>query len=131
MTTQRNKKNNTLTNGGNVSQRVAHTTINNYYKDKTHMAQNLKLSGVVTHILAEIGGIGKTGNAWRTKTIVVRTLGEYPKDVAFDLKGDKIDKYGNMLNIGDNVDVDLELDAHTYNNRWFTSVSAWRVTKVM
>jgi hypothetical protein len=95
------------------------------------MAQNLQISGIVKHIAAEINGISNAGKQWRSKTIVITIPGDYSKDVAFDLKGDKIDKFGNNLNIGDNVTVDLDIDAREYNGKWFTTVTAWRVTRIM
>lgn len=63
------------------------------------------------------------------REFVIRTEGDYPQEVMFELIKDKtsvIDKYKQ----GDQVEVHFNIRGREYNGRYFVNLSAWKVDAV-
>lgn len=87
----------------------------------------MELSGKVIQKLPEVGGNSKNGNAWRKQEFILETPGQYPKKVCVALWGDKIDQFG--LQVGEQVNLSVDVESREYNGRWYTEVKAYRVDR--
>lgn len=87
----------------------------------------MEITGKIIAVLPMATGEGKNGQ-WRSQDYVLETAEQYPKKVCFNLYGDKIAQY--PISMGDEVTVSFDIDSREYNNRWYTSVKAWKVAVV-
>ncbi|MFC3416718.1 DUF3127 domain-containing protein [Algoriphagus hitonicola] len=87
----------------------------------------MELSGKVIQKLPEVGGNSKNGNAWRKQEFILETPGQYPKKVCVALWGDKIDQFG--LQVGEQVNLSVDVESREYNGRWYTEVKAYRADR--
>jgi hypothetical protein len=69
-------------------------------------------------------GEGKNG-PWRKQDIILETDGQYPKKVCISIWGDKINE--SMLQIGNMLDIQFDVESREYNSRWYTDCKAWSV----
>ena len=88
----------------------------------------MELKGIIIESLEEQSGISQAGSNWRSKDYIMQVPGKYPKKVCFNLYGDNIDKF--VLGIGQEVNVQFDIDSREWNGRWFTTVKAWKVDSV-
>lgn len=86
-----------------------------------------EISGQIIAVLPTRSGTSAKGTAWSSQTAVITTIEQYPKKVAFDVMGDKIAQFN--LQVGENVTVSYDIDAHEYQGRWFNVVRAWNVVR--
>ena len=87
-----------------------------------------EISGQIIAVLPTKSGTSARGTEWSSQTAVVETKEQYPKKVAFDVKGaDRIAQFN--LQVGDYVTVSYDIDAHEYNGKWFNAVRAWNVVR--
>lgn len=88
----------------------------------------MEIQGKIIAALPEVTGISKTtGNPWKKRDYVLETHDQYPRKVAFDLFGDKVDQY--PLEVGEEVVVSFDIESREYNGRWYTNLRAWKVEK--
>lgn len=88
----------------------------------------MQIIGNVVVVCPVKTGVSQSGKEWASMDFVVEIPGQYPKRVSFNIFGqDKI----NQLNpqVGEQVTVDFDIDAHEYNGRWFNQVGAWKITR--
>ena len=69
-------------------------------------------------------GSGKNGK-WKKQDIIVETDGQYPKKVCITVWGDNIVE--SLLKIGNLLKIDINIESREYNNKWYTSITAWRI----
>jgi hypothetical protein len=69
-------------------------------------------------------GMGKNGQ-WRKQDIIVETNGQYPKKICISIWGDKINE--KQLMIGNQLDIDFELESREFNGKWYTDIRAWKI----
>lgn len=87
----------------------------------------LDVSGKYLKHIGTVTGEGKNG-PWKKAEFLFEYIdGQYPKQVAFTLWGDKIDII-QRLNPGDQVTVSFNAESREYNGRYFTELRAWRVS---
>lgn len=86
-----------------------------------------EISGQIIAVLPTRSGTSAKGTAWSTQTAVITTIEQYPKKVAFDVMNEKIAQFN--LQVGENVTVSYDIDAHEYQGRWFNAVRAWNVVR--
>lgn len=72
-------------------------------------------------------GTSKNGE-WKKQDIIVETDGQYPKKVCIAIWGDKINNA--LLQIGQNLTIDFDIESRLYNNRWYTDIKAWKIESV-
>lgn len=89
------------------------------------MAQ-LTVKGKIIAEMPERSGTGKTGKEWRSKEYVVTEHGEYAKRVCVQVMNDKIDALG--LAVGQEVEIQCDVDAREWNGKWFNSITCWKAT---
>lgn len=89
----------------------------------------MEIKGKITHKLPPVSGVAKSsGNPWKKQDYVLETFDAYPKAVAFDFFGDRVDQYN--LEIGDMVTVSFDLESREYQGKWYTNVRAWKAEKM-
>lgn len=86
-----------------------------------------EISGQIIAVLPTRSGTSAKGTAWSSQTAVITTIEQYPKKVAFDVMNEKIAQFN--LQVGENVTVSYDIDAHEYQGRWFNAVRAWNVVR--
>ena len=84
----------------------------------------MQLTAKLIQILPMQSGNGKNGE-WRKQEIIVETDGQYPKKVCISMWGDKINE--PILQIGNILDINFDVESREYNGRWYTDVKAWKV----
>lgn len=87
---------------------------------------DLKITGEVINVLEEESGQGRNGT-WRKRAFVLKTPGEYPKQVCIIQWGDSIDKF--PVQSGETVTAHIDIQSREYNGRWYTDVKAWRIER--
>lgn len=87
---------------------------------------SMEIEGKIATVLPLETGSGKNGE-WQKQPFVLETDGKYPKKVCIEIWGDRVDE--NKLKEGEGVKVSIEVESREYNNRWYTSVRAWRIEK--
>ncbi len=87
----------------------------------------MDITGKIVQLLPLQSGQGKNG-LWRKQDYIIELGGQYPKNVCFNIWGDKIDTF--QLKVGDEVKVDFDLESREFNGRWYTDVKAWNVSRV-
>ena len=89
----------------------------------------MELSGKIIAVLEPRGGVSKSGNNWKVQEYVLETHDQYPRRMCFDVFGeDKIQQFN--IQIGEELNVSFDIDAHEWQGRWFNSIRAWRVDRV-
>ena len=88
----------------------------------------MELKGQITKVFEEQNGTSRAGVAWRKQEYLLKTYGNYPKDVYFYVfGGDRID--ANRAQVDDKVIVSFDVESREFGGRWYTDVSAWRIVK--
>lgn len=83
--------------------------------------------GKIIAVLPTRSGTSARGTQWSSQTAVIETQEQYPKKLAFDVLGDKINEFN--LQVGEFATVSYDIDAREFNGRWFNNVHAWQVVK--
>lgn len=68
-------------------------------------------------------GTSKAGNLWRKKCWVLETFGQYPRQVKFDVFGDRAETLN--FEVGKCYAVSFDLESREWNGRWYTDVRAF------
>ncbi|TVR40290.1 MAG: DUF3127 domain-containing protein [Bacteroidia bacterium] len=86
----------------------------------------MEISGKIISILPEQSGEGRNG-PWRKQDFIIETEGQYPRKVCISVWGDKIDQFA--LKDGEKITASVNIESREYNDRWYTDVRAWKVSK--
>ena len=71
-------------------------------------------------------GVSKNGNNWQRQDFVLEIPGQYPKKVAFSVMNSNIQNFG--LAVGQDVDIEIDINANEWQGRWFNSITCWKAT---
>lgn len=88
---------------------------------------DLQLKGTVDKILEEKSGESKNG-PWRKRDFILKTQGDYPKQICITQWGDSIDKAD--VQKGEEIVAHIDIQSREYNGNWYTDVKAWKIEKV-
>lgn len=89
---------------------------------------NMEIRGRITQVLQLQQGVAQaSGKAWKKQEYVLQTYDQYPRTVCFNLFGERVDQYANLLQVGADVNVSFDIESREYNGRWYTDVRAWKV----
>ncbi len=86
----------------------------------------MEISGNIIRLLPEKSGEGRNG-PWRKQEFIVETDGQYPRKVCIAVWGDKIDQFA--LKEGERITAAVNIESREFNERWYTDVKAWKVTR--
>jgi len=86
----------------------------------------MEITGKIIQILPEETGEGKNG-PWKKQNFILETQDQYPKKVCITVWGDKV----NLGNFSENeaVTAAINIASREFNGKWYTDVTAWRITK--
>ena len=90
-----------------------------------------KKTGKITEILEVESGISKkTEKPWKKLTFAIDTNEAFNNIVAFEVFGeDKVDNFLKYNKVGQTVEVDFNISSNKWKDKYFTSASAWKITK--
>ena len=84
---------------------------------------------IIAVIPAREGVSARTGTQWKSQDYVIETHDQYPRRCCFNVFGsDKIQLFN--IQVGEELRVSFDIDAHEYQGRWFNSVRAWKVERI-
>ena len=87
----------------------------------------MELTGKIIAVLEPRGGVSnRTGNAWKSQEFVIEVPGQYPRKCVFTVFGeDRLNQFN--IQMGEELTVSFDIDAHEYNGRWFNDIRAFNV----
>ena len=89
----------------------------------------MDLTGKIIAVLPASSGVSqRTGNSWMSQDYVIEVPGQYPKKCVFRVFGEDRIKQFN-IQMGEDVTVSFDIDAHEFNGRWFKDVRAFNVVR--
>jgi hypothetical protein len=89
----------------------------------------MEIQGTLIKILPIESGAKKDGGEWFSQNIILEQEGQYPKPVSITLFGDKINLL-NGIQLNDKLSVSINLESREYNDKYFTKVNAWKISKI-
>ena len=88
----------------------------------------MELQGRIIVALPERNGVSARGE-WKSQSFVIETHDSYPRKMVFDVFGaDRLARFN--IQVGQEVTVSFDIDAHEYNGRWFNNIRAFDVRLV-
>ena len=89
----------------------------------------MDLTGKVIAILPASSGVSqRTGNPLMSQDYVIEVPGQYPKKCLFRIFGEDRIKQFN-IQMGEDITVQFDIDAHEFNGRWFNDVRAYNILR--
>lgn len=80
---------------------------------------------IIAALTPRSGTSARTGNTWMSQEFVIETHEQYPRKCVFTVFGEDRLKEMN-IQVGAEMTVSFDIDAHEYNGRWFNDIRAWR-----
>jgi hypothetical protein len=72
-------------------------------------------------------GISASGNAWQKRNFILETLDpKYPKKICFEAFGERVVQL-DSIKVGTKVSVTFDCESREYNNKWYTTLKAWKI----
>ncbi|MCD8289600.1 MAG: DUF3127 domain-containing protein [Prevotella sp.] len=88
----------------------------------------MDLQGKVIAVLPSRSGTNARGE-WMAQDFVIETHDTYPRKMVFSVFGaDRLQRFN--VQMGQEILVSFDIDAHEYNGRWFNSVRAYDVRQM-
>ena len=89
----------------------------------------MDLTGKIIAVLPANSGVSsRTGNPWMSQEFVIEVPGQYPRKCVFRVFGEDRIKQFN-IQMGEDITISFDIDAHEYNGRWFNEIRAYNVTR--
>lgn len=89
----------------------------------------MELTGRIIAVMPANSGVSqRTGNPWMSQEYVIEVPGQYPRKCLFRIFGEDRIKQFN-IQMGEDLTVSFDIDAHEYNGRWFNEVRAYNVVR--
>ena len=83
------------------------------------------IRGKITHVLESRTGTSEKGD-WAVQNFVLQqTEGDYPKQINFEAFNKEWD-----LQVGQEVEVSINLESRNWQDKWFLSAKAWKFTYI-
>ena len=88
----------------------------------------MELQGRIIAAMPEKSGVSARGE-WKAQDFVLETHDSYPRKMVFGVFGaDRLARFN--IQVGQEVSVSFDIDAHEYQGRWFNSIRAFDVRPV-
>ncbi|MCR4773816.1 MAG: DUF3127 domain-containing protein [Prevotella sp.] len=88
----------------------------------------MDLQGKVIAAMEPRSGVSARGE-WKSQDFVIETHEAYPHKMVFSVFGaERLDRF--KIEVGQEVNVSFDIDAHEYNGRWFNNIRAYDVRLV-
>jgi hypothetical protein len=89
----------------------------------------MEVTGKIIAVLPANSGVSqRTGNPWMSQEYVIEVPGQYPRKCMFRLFGEDRIKQFN-IQMGEELTVSFDIDAHEYNGRWFNEIRAFNIQR--
>ena len=89
----------------------------------------MDLTGKIIAVLPASSGVSqRTGNSWMSQDYVIEVPGQYPRKCVFRVFGEGRIKQFN-IQMGEDLTVSFDIDAHEFNGRWFNDIRAYSVVR--
>ena len=90
---------------------------------------DLKVVGKITKVLPPQSGTSKAGNPWVKQLFLVDNGDKYNNLFCFELfKDEKVQAFNQYNKVGDHVEVMFNVNCNEYNDKYYTSLQAWKVS---
>lgn len=90
--------------------------------------KQMEIEGKIIAVLPAREGVSSRGTNWKSQDYVIETHEQYPRKCCFNVFGDRIAQFN--IQIGQELRVSFDIDAHEYQGRWFNSLRAWKVEPI-
>lgn len=91
---------------------------------------SLEVTGKLIKFLEVESGESKSGTTWSKQQFVVQTESQYNNLYCFEVFGnEKVENLTKYQKEGDNVTVEFNVNTNEYKGKYYTSLSAWKITK--
>ena len=88
----------------------------------------MELQGKVIAVLPARSGVSARGE-WKSQSFVIETHDSFPRKMVFYVFGEeRLTRFN--IQLGQEVNVSFDIDAHEYNGRWFNNIRAFDVRLV-
>jgi hypothetical protein len=85
---------------------------------------SFEITGILHKVLPLESGTGSKGS-WQKQVFVIKTTDQYPKELAFEVWGDKAESAGK-LKTGKSIKVFFNAESREWNSKYNTSLRAWK-----
>jgi hypothetical protein len=100
----------------------------NVINNKQNSKNDMELQGRIIAAMPERSGVSARGE-WKSQDFVLETHDAYPRKMVFSVFGaDRLARFN--IQVGQEVTVSFDIDAHEYQGRWYNSVRAFDVRLV-
>lgn len=90
----------------------------------------LRITGKITKVLPLESGQTKAGTDWQKQSFIVTTDAQYNNIYCFEVFGnEKVENFNKYNKVNDNVTVEFNVNCNEYNNKFYTTLSAWKISK--
>jgi|SRR5690606_21199291 len=91
---------------------------------------SLEVTGKLIKFLEVESGESKSGTAWSKQQFIVQTESQYNNLYCFEVFGsEKVENLTKYQKEGDNVTVEFNVNTNEYKGKYYTSLSAWKISK--
>ena len=92
----------------------------------------MKVQGKITKILEPVKGQKKDGSGdWVKQNFIVTTTEQYNNLYCFEVFGEeKVDNLNKYNKVGDEVEVNFNVQTNEWQGKYYTSLQAWRIKGV-
>lgn len=88
------------------------------------------IQGTIIKINPKQFGASQTGKTWVKKEFVIETQDQYPKKVLITLKNEKIIGFFEDFREGQKCEISYNLESREYNQKFYTEVIGWKITRL-
>ncbi len=91
---------------------------------------SLEIKGTLTEFLTPQTGETEAGGTWVKQSFLVKTDAEYNNLYCFEVFGEeKVQNLTKYQKVGDTVTVEFNVNCNEYNGKYYTTLSAWKISK--
>lgn len=91
---------------------------------------SLSVTGKLIKFLEVESGESKSGTSWSKQQFIVQTESQYNNLYCFEVFGnEKVENLTKYQKEGDNVTVEFNVNTNEYKGKYYTSLSAWKISK--
>jgi hypothetical protein len=93
---------------------------------------SLEVKGKLTKFLTPQTGAKKDGSGdWVKQSFLVQTDAQYNNLYCFEVFGnEKVENFTKYQKEGDDVTVEFNVNTNEYNGNYYTTLAAWKITKI-
>lgn len=90
----------------------------------------MEVTGKITKVLPLESGQTKAGADWQKQSFILTTDAQYNNTYCFEVFGDeKVQNFNKFNKVNDIVTVEFNVNCNEYNGKYYTTLSAWKISK--